>query len=57
MHGEVIMRTPEEMLKRILSVAEADENFRGVMLMGSRANSDCPADVYQDFDIVYSREQ
>lgn len=47
------MRTPEDMLKLILSVAEADENIRGVMLMGSRANSDCPADVYQDFDIVY----
>lgn len=47
------MRTSEEMLKLILSVAEADENIRGVMLTGSRANSDCPADIYQDFDIVY----
>ena len=47
------MRTPEEMIDLILGVAKADERIRAVTLGGSRANKDCPADVYQDFDIVF----
>lgn len=47
------MRTPEEMLKLILDVAKEDERIRAVSMGGSRANKDCPVDVYQDFDIVF----
>ena len=47
------MRTPEEMLDLILGVAKADERIRAVTMGGSRANKDCPDDVYQDFDIVF----
>lgn len=47
------MRSSEEMLRLILSVAEADERIRAVMLNGSRSNSDCPADPYQDYDVVF----
>lgn len=47
------MRSPEAMQKLILDVAREDENIRAVLLTGSRANPDCPADIYQDFDIVY----
>lgn len=47
------MRTPEEMLTLILNVAKEDERIRAVSMGGSRANKDCPVDVYQDFDIVF----
>lgn len=47
------MRTPDEMMELVLNIAKNDENIRGVMITGSRANSDCPVDVFQDFDIVY----
>ena len=47
------MRTPECMLQLILSAAKKDDNIRAVLMTGSRANPECPADVYQDFDIVY----
>lgn len=47
------MRTPEEMLEQILHVAREDGRIRAVTMSGSRANPDCPADIYQDFDIVY----
>ena len=47
------MRTPEEMLDLILGVAKEDERIRAVAMGGSRANKDCPDDVYQDFDIVF----
>lgn len=47
------MRTPEEMLELILNIAKEDDNIRAVLLSGSRANPDCPKDVYQDFDVVY----
>lgn len=47
------MRTPKEMLDLILGVAKGDENIRSVLLSGSRADPDCPADRYQDFDICY----
>lgn len=47
------MRTPEEMLKLILSVAEKDGNIRSVLMVGSRADPGCKPDCYQDFDICY----
>lgn len=47
------MRTPEEMFDLILSVAKEDERIRAVTMAGSRANKDCPVDVYQDFDIAF----
>lgn len=47
------MRTPEEMQKLILNIANDDENIRAVLLTGSRADKDCPPDCYQDFDVVY----
>lgn len=47
------MRTPEEMFELILRVAREDDRIRAVSMSGSRANRDCPADVYQDYDITY----
>ena len=47
------MRTPEEMLDFILKIAKEDERIRAVTMGGSRANKDCPADMYQDFDIAF----
>ena len=47
------MRQPNEILELILNTAKEDENIRAVLMTGSRANPDCPADKYQDFDIVY----
>ncbi len=47
------MRTPEEMLDLILKIAKEDENIRAVLMVGSRANPDCPKDPYQDFDVSY----
>ena len=47
------MRTPDEIIELVLNIARNDENIRAVMITGSRANPDCPVDIYQDFDIVY----
>ena len=47
------MRTPEKMYELILQIANEDERIRAVTLAGSRANRDCPSDIYQDFDITY----
>lgn len=47
------MRTPDQMLELVLRIAQNDENIRAVLMSGSRANEDCPVDIYQDFDIVY----
>lgn len=47
------MRTPEEMIGLVLNIAKKDERIRAVTMGGSRANKDCPPDVYQDFDIVF----
>ena len=47
------MRTPEEMIDLVLSIAKEDERIRAVTMGGSRANADCPVDVYQDFDIAF----
>lgn len=47
------MRTTEEMLNLILNVAKEDERIRAVNMGGSRANKDCPPDIYQDFDVEF----
>jgi len=47
------MRTEQEMMDLILSVARADERIRAVSMEGSRANSVVPKDKYQDYDITY----
>lgn len=47
------MRSESEMLDLILSVAQADERIRAVVLNGSRANPNAPRDFFQDFDIIY----
>ena len=47
------MRTPKEIIDLVLSIAKEDERIRAVTMGGSRANIDCPVDVYQDFDIVF----
>lgn len=47
------MRTTREMIDLILKVAQEDDRIRAVTMGGSRANKDCPVDVYQDFDIGF----
>ena len=50
------MRTPQEMLDLIISIAREDDRIRAVTMGGSRANKDCPVDIYQDFDIGFYAE-
>ena len=40
-------------LDSVINIAEADDNIRGVVLYGSRANKDVPIDQYQDYDIIF----
>ena len=47
------MRTEKEMFDLILGIAKEDERIRSVIMCGSRANEDCPKDMYQDYDICY----
>ena len=46
------MRTEQEMLDLLLDFANKDENIRAVVMNGSRANSNAPKDIFQDFDIA-----
>ena len=46
------MRTEQEMLDLILNFAKNDDNIRAVVLNGSRANSNAPKDIFQDYDIA-----
>lgn len=48
------MRTEKEMYDLLLNVAKADPRIKAVIMSGSRANPDCPKDIYQDYDIIYS---
>lgn len=47
------MRTEQEMLDLILSVAENDERIRAVVINGSRTNPNAVRDIFQDYDILY----
>ena len=51
--GVEVLRTEQEMIGLILSVAKTDERIRAVSMEGSRANSAVPKDQYQDYDITY----
>ncbi|MCL1820156.1 MAG: aminoglycoside 6-adenylyltransferase [Oscillospiraceae bacterium] len=48
------MRTEQEMMDLILSVAKADERIRAVRMNGSRADPNAEKDCYRDYDIVYT---
>lgn len=48
-----VMRSEQEMLDLILSVAEADEHIRAVIMNGSRTDPNAPRNIFQDYDIVY----
>ena len=47
------MRSAEEMLELVVSVARGDPRIRAVLLNGSRANPNATPDILQDFDAVY----
>jgi len=47
------MRTPKEMMKRILDFAQGDDRIRAVGEEGSRTNKNIPSDIYQDYDITF----
>jgi aminoglycoside 6-adenylyltransferase len=47
------MRNDKEMFDLILGFAREDERIRAVIMNGSRANPNSPADIFQDYDIVY----
>jgi len=47
------MRTEQEMMDLILSVAKVDERIRAVSIEGSRANPSVPKDRFQDYGISY----
>ena len=47
------MRNEKEMYDLILGIAQNDERIRAVIMNGSRANPNAPADIFQDYDIVY----
>lgn len=47
------MRTEQEIMDTILSVAKSDDRIRIVTLEGSRTNINTPKDEFQDYDITY----
>lgn len=47
------MRSEEEMMELILSIAEEDMRIRIAALEGSRTNVNIPKDKFQDYDITY----
>ena len=47
------MRSPDEIRRLIVRVAQNDARIRAVFLNGSRANPEAPIDIFQDFDVVY----
>jgi aminoglycoside 6-adenylyltransferase len=47
------MRSEQDMLDLIISVARQDERVRAVILNGSRVNPNAPKDFFQDYDVVY----
>ncbi len=46
------MLTYDELVIRIATWAESEEDVRGVMMLGSRARTDHPADEWADLDVV-----
>jgi aminoglycoside 6-adenylyltransferase len=47
------MRSEKEMLDLILQTAREDPRIRAVIINGSRVNPNAPADIFQDYDIIY----
>ncbi|MFK7937269.1 MAG: aminoglycoside 6-adenylyltransferase [Saprospiraceae bacterium] len=47
------MRSEEQIITTIISVAKKDERIRAVILNGSRTNKNVVKDDFQDFDIIY----
>lgn len=47
------MRTEQEMMNIILSIAKQDKRIRITTLEGSRTNINIPKDEFQDYDITY----
>lgn len=47
------MRTEQEMLNLILSIAKNDERIHAVYMNGSRTNPNADKDIFQDYDIAY----
>ncbi len=47
------MRSEQEMLGLIISIAQKDERVRAVIMNGSRVNPNAPRDFFQDYDVVY----
>jgi len=48
------MRTEQEMMDLILSIAKADERVRAVYMNGSRANPNVKKDDCRDYDVVFT---
>ena len=51
------MRSEEQILALLLSVAKKDERIRAVILNGSRTNQKVPKDKFRDFDIIFLVEE
>lgn len=51
------MRTKEQMMDLIMGIAKNDDRVRAVYMNGSRTNPNAPADLLQDYDIVYVVEE
>src|SRR5512139_482712 len=47
------MRREQQILDLIRETARSDDRIRAVIMNGSRANPNAPADIFQDYDIVY----
>jgi aminoglycoside 6-adenylyltransferase len=47
------MRSAQTIFELILDTARHDDRIRAAILNGSRANPNAPADIFQDFDILY----
>lgn len=47
------MRSEEQILELLISVANENENIRAVVLTGSRVNQNIEKDDFQDFDVIY----
>ncbi len=48
------MRTEQQMMELIRSVAQNDGRVRAVWMNGSRTNPNAPRDIFMDYDIVYA---
>ena len=48
------MMNDEQVMAKIISLAEAEDHIRAVLMEGSRINPKAKADKWRDFDIVYA---